>query len=166
MLADFVMASCPPPSALSVANAQFFYADVQWVSGGAANWNVEYGVSGFGLGSGQRQAVTSASATTLTGLQHSTTYDFYVQDSCGISDVSSWVGPLSFTTLDICPDLDSVSLNHVTDNSATFDIYTNGNSNEWDIQWGPAGFPQGVGIITKVILYNFNKIFLIKSTGD
>ncbi len=165
MLADFVMASCPPPSALSVANAQFFYADVQWVSGGAANWNVEYGVSGFGLGSGQRQAVTSASATTLTGLQHSTTYDFYVQDSCGISDVSSWVGPLSFTTLDICPDLDSVSLNHVTDNSATFDIYTNGNSNEWDIQWGPTGFPQGVGIITKVIGNPADLLNLQKSTA-
>jgi protein associated with RNAse G/E len=149
LLADFVAASCPPPSSLGVANAQYFYADVIWNSGGATSWNVEYGVSGFGLGSGTAQVVSNAAATTLTGLQHSTTYDFYVQDSCGAADVSSWVGPFSFTTLDICPDIDSVKLNAVTGNSASFDIYSGGNGTDWDIQWGPTGFAQGLGILTQ-----------------
>ena len=58
---------------------------------------MEYGLSGFTLGSG-----TSTSTTTplysMSGLSDNTSYDVYVQADCGSGNVSQWVGPLSVTT--------------------------------------------------------------------
>ena len=90
--------SCIPPSSLGATNVGTTTADLFWSTGGAANWNVEYGSVGFALGSGTRMAVTNDTLA-LTGLSASSTYDFYVQDSCGVGDVSSWSGPYTFVTL-------------------------------------------------------------------
>ena len=34
----------------------------------------------------------------IPSLSSNTSYDFYVRDSCGLGDVSSWTGPYTFTT--------------------------------------------------------------------
>jgi hypothetical protein len=67
---------------------------------GTSSWNVEYGVSGFTPGTG-----TLVSATTnpyvlgsLNPLQANISYDFYIQSNCGIGDLSTFLGPFSFTT--------------------------------------------------------------------
>ncbi len=164
ILADFKMPACAAPSALTTVNVQFFYADVAWTSGGATAWNVEYGKTGFNLGVGTTQVITGVPATTLSGLNHSTTYDYYVQDSCNATDQSSWVGPFTFTTKNICPELDSMALKAVTGNSATFDIYSQGTNRDWDIQWGPTGYPIGLGIVTKVSGNPANLLNLSNST--
>lgn len=88
---------CVAPSALGMASATQTSADIYWTSGGAANWNVEYGPTGFTPGTGTVVAATNDTITVST-LMASSCYDFYVQDSCGLGDVSSWTGPFNFCT--------------------------------------------------------------------
>lgn len=90
--------TCAVPQSLGATNITSSTADIYWTGGGAADWNVEYGTSGFSMGSG---TLVNATNDTLSigSLNSNTTYDFYVRDSCGVGNVSAWVGPFSFTTL-------------------------------------------------------------------
>ena len=49
--------ACPAPTALATANATTTSIDISWTSGGAANWQIEYGPVGFAV-SGPAQAET------------------------------------------------------------------------------------------------------------
>jgi hypothetical protein len=90
--------TCPAPSNLMATSSPAgTSADLDWTSGGSTLWNIEYGPAGFTKGTGTVEAVTTKPHTIL-GLSIATDYDFYVQDSCGVGDLSSWVGPHSFTT--------------------------------------------------------------------
>jgi hypothetical protein len=89
--------TCPPPSNLGAFNITSNSAEVYWSTGGSANWNVEYGTAGFPLGSGTLVAATNDTLA-LSGLAASTSYEFYVQDSCAVGDVSAWIGPFSVIT--------------------------------------------------------------------
>jgi len=90
--------SCPPPSSLVASAVSSNSVTLQWASGGAANWQVEYGPVGFIPGTGTIVSVTS-NPFTLTGLAVTTAYDIYLRDSCGTADVSAWIGPLNITTV-------------------------------------------------------------------
>ncbi|MFK7832801.1 MAG: hypothetical protein AB8B52_05975 [Winogradskyella sp.] len=63
----------------------------------SATYTLEYGVSGFTLGSGTRISITDATAQ-LTNLQGSTTYDVYIQTDCSLNNSSDVTNPFSFTT--------------------------------------------------------------------
>ena len=80
-------------TAISTDGATIDYTN----SNTSTNTNIEYGALGFVQGTG-----TSLSYTTipfsLTGLMSGTTYDYYLQSDCGMGDLTSWVGPFSFTT--------------------------------------------------------------------
>lgn len=87
--------SCPPPSNLTVDTVISNTATLSWTTGGASNWNIEYGPAGFTPGTGT--LVTNVTNPyTLTGLALASGYDVYVQDSCGVGDVSPWIGPEYF----------------------------------------------------------------------
>ena len=89
--------SCPAPTNANFISATITTADISWTSGGASDFNVEYGPVGFALGSGI--TVNSTNDTLqLTGLTAGTTYEYYVRDSCGAGDVSTWEGPVTFNT--------------------------------------------------------------------
>ncbi len=90
--------TCPKPSFLSLDFAWIDFVQLSWTSGGASDWNIEYGPVGFSPGTGTQISVNSNPAV-ISNLSANTSYDFYVRDSCGINDVSVWVGPLSATTL-------------------------------------------------------------------
>ncbi len=90
--------SCPKPQALALDLAWHDKVTLSWLSGGASNWEIEYGTTGFTVGTGTRVPVSTNPAT-ITGLSANLTYDFYVRDSCGLGDVSSWEGPLNVKTL-------------------------------------------------------------------
>ena len=68
-------------------------------NGSETSWNIEYGVSGFGQGSGGTIINVSSNPYTLTGLSSATNYDYWVQADCGSDGQSYWVGPFTFTTL-------------------------------------------------------------------
>jgi PKD repeat protein len=90
--------TCPVPSAFTSALIGDTSATFTWTSGGASNWQIEYGPAGFTPGTG---TIVNASTNpfTLTGLSPLTSYSFYLRDSCGTGDVSDWVGPVDLTTL-------------------------------------------------------------------
>jgi len=87
---------CPGPGGVNISNVTRNTATVSWTSL-ATDHKVEYGPTGFAQGTGT-QVSPATSPVTLTGLQGSTTYDVYIQDSCSATSVV-WVGPYSFTTL-------------------------------------------------------------------
>lgn len=91
--------SCPAPTNLGVDPLSLILtsADVYWTSGGASDFNVEYGVAGFTQGAGTMVNATNDTLS-LSSLSAGTEYEFYVRDSCGAGDVSLWEGPFSFVT--------------------------------------------------------------------
>ncbi len=90
--------ACPKPANLTVSNATANSVDLAWTSGGATDWQIEYGTTGFTQGNGTI-AAANANPSTLSGLSPSTTYDFYVRDSCGVGSTSDWIGPVTLNTL-------------------------------------------------------------------
>ncbi len=91
-------ASCPGPNSLSETNIATNSVDLGWSENGSAtNWEIEYGASGFTQGSGTTISVSS-NPYGLSGLNTSTTYDWYVRANCGAGDNSTWAGPSTFTT--------------------------------------------------------------------
>ncbi len=89
--------NCPQPSNLVVNSNTASSITLGWTSGGASNWQIEYGPVGFSTGSG---TIVNANSNpfTLTGLSPNTPYSIYLRDSCGVGDVSFWIGPIPART--------------------------------------------------------------------
>ena len=90
--------TCLKPNNLIANNISSNSADLQWntlISGNLSN--IEWGNTGFTLGSGT--FVGNITSYLLTNLNSNTNYEFYVQEICSPSDLSSWEGPFSFKTL-------------------------------------------------------------------
>ncbi len=138
---------CPSPSSLSATQITQTNASLSWVTGGASNWGLEYGLSGFTLGSGTRISTTTPSYT-VSSLTPGRSYQFYVRDSCGVGHVSSWAGPHTFRTLG-CLAPTGLKLDTITEITATVS-WTSGGASNWNIEYGPINFPLGSGIF----LYN------------
>lgn len=60
---------------------------------GTSAWELEYGFSGFSLGTGT-VINTSENFIDVNGLQSGQTYEFYVRTNCGSQGFSSYLGPL------------------------------------------------------------------------
>lgn len=97
---DYTFVVVPIPTCLPVTDLQIDgetvnSLDISWTPGDSeTDWNIEWGVPGFvpGTGAGIDSAEQSSSASfTITGLDHSTFYDVYVQASCSSTDSSFWI---------------------------------------------------------------------------
>ena len=89
--------SCPKPKNVVLSNIGGTSVQVAWTSGGATNWQIEYGPTGFTPGSGTLINVSN-NPFTIGGLAGNTTYDVYVRDSCGPINFSPWAQKETFTT--------------------------------------------------------------------
>ena len=94
------------PQTLNANNITSSSADLSWVAGGTESvWELTWGVQGFVTGSGTLVPMLNANSYNLTGLSANTSYDFYVKADCGFgtgsSNLSSWAGPFTFTTLSL-----------------------------------------------------------------
>jgi len=72
-------------------------------NGNATQWNVEYGLEGFALGSGTL-VITQDTVAEINDLAEFVTYDFYIRPVCG----GSWFGPI---TIIVAPYWDEVVTN-------------------------------------------------------
>ncbi|TPD70679.1 GEVED domain-containing protein [Flavobacterium microcysteis] len=86
--------SCMPPTDLGAGNITLTSAQLSWMGEGTV-FDVEYGPSGFTLGTGT-QASSVANPYNATGLTSDRMYQFYVRRDCGAGDKSVWAGPFSF----------------------------------------------------------------------
>ncbi|MDA7787470.1 T9SS type A sorting domain-containing protein, partial [bacterium] len=94
--------SCPAPSNLSANTSTAGTALLDWTGGSSpfgGTFNIEWGPTGFNQGNGTIVNNINSNSYLLSGLGSLTTYDYYVQEVCGANDLSSWVGPLTFTTI-------------------------------------------------------------------
>ena len=75
--------TCPKPKYVTASNPTETSIDLAWSEmGNASAWDIEYGPTGFAQGSGTIVPANS-NPFTLTELNHSTGYDFYVRANCG-----------------------------------------------------------------------------------
>ena len=93
--------TCNNPVGLTIQNVGSTDADAFWSSLSGYS-NIAWGAPGFTPTTPNQTAITGGSAA-LTGLAPNTTYDVYVQDSCDNGLLSSWVGPITFTTVSCAP---------------------------------------------------------------
>jgi hypothetical protein len=89
--------TCPAPSAVTVAQSTTTAA-FSWNPAGASHQNYVFGPAGTNPATGTIMT-TQNDTVSVSGLMPSTPYTFWVRDSCGVGDVSTWVGPLDFNTL-------------------------------------------------------------------
>lgn len=74
-----------------------------YTGGSPEYYEVEYGTAGFALGTGTRVATSfGSSSKTITGIQASTAYDFYVRSYCSSGENTAFV-KFSFTSMTGCP---------------------------------------------------------------
>jgi hypothetical protein len=106
----FTPPTCPAPRDLNQTAATTTTVDFSWTSGGASDWQVDYGAVGHIAGTGTVFTTTTASAN-ISSLTGSSCYDVYVRDSCGPGDVSIWVGPFQICTAWQAPFLENFDSN-------------------------------------------------------
>ncbi|MDO7601057.1 MAG: PKD domain-containing protein, partial [Schleiferiaceae bacterium] len=114
--------NCPAPTNLAVTPLTSTTASVSWLSGGSGTAVLEYGPTGFTVGTGTLVTTTS-NPYILTGLTAGVLYDLYVVDSCGASSYSTLTGPVSMQTFNC-----SNGCVYTLDLSDTF-------GDGWDANW-------------------------------
>lgn len=80
------------PSAIAVTMTSANSITLSWQSSATSSWQIGYRE----LTSGGIKTVTNATSNpfTINGLSHSTAYELWVRDSCGISDIGLWEGAI------------------------------------------------------------------------
>ncbi len=159
---NFGIVICPMASNQLESDLQALQVQLNWTSGGASNYDIEYGTLGFVKGTGTTVSTTDTFKV-ITGLTAEMDYDWYVRDSCGTGNASSWTGPSSFTTLATCPAPTNQLETSLTTTSVQFN-WTSGGSNNYAIEYGPTGFTQGAGTHVAVATDTFKVISLTPST--
>lgn len=94
---------CASPFNLNAYNIDSTSADLIWDSynDAGSSWNIEWGNAGFSQGTGSVVSNLSSVIYSLEGLNDDTDYEYYVQELCDNSFLSTWTGPFSFTTLSL-----------------------------------------------------------------
>ena len=121
-----IVATCPDPSNVTIGQVTNSSVELNWQAGGSEDsWNVRYGPEGFGIFSGQGVTVNNIFVNNffVTGLDESTSYDFYVQSIC-TGNNSNWIGPFNSTTLNIIGNTKSQNVN----------VYPNPNNKKFSVQ--------------------------------
>ncbi|GGG56167.1 hypothetical protein [Bizionia arctica] len=94
---EVIVAQCDQPQNITVNNITFDSASIIWDNDGNTSYTLEYGLSGFSIGSGTSIDINSNSAS-LSNLSGNSIYDVYVKANCSASNMSLYTGPISFTT--------------------------------------------------------------------
>jgi PKD repeat protein len=125
-----IVATCPDPSNIIIGQISNSSVELNWLAGGSEDsWNVRYGPEGFGIFSGLGVTVNNIFVNNffVTGLDESTSYDFYVQSIC-TGNNSNWIGPFNSTTLNIIGNTNSQNVSvYPNPNNKIFSIQTSTN---------------------------------------
>ncbi len=128
-------------------------ATATWSCGNNSGFEVEYGTSGFAIGSGIR-FTTATPAATLTGLAEATDYDLYVRTLCNGEHHSPW-NTITFSTLnsttDTCHSVTLPVADSVGDHTASLSWQPgDNNSSIFMVEYGLQGFAHGDGTMLEV----------------
>jgi hypothetical protein len=117
-LDNFVVQSpptCTAPISFASSSITSTSITVDWTELGiATSWQVEYGVTGYTLGTGISSGGVTTKPHTIPSLNANTEYEVYVRSVCGSSDSSNWVGPITVFTGYCAPAPINVDGNGIT----------------------------------------------------
>lgn len=123
---------CIPASALIAENITETTADLSWTDLGATGvtWDLEWGPTGFTLGTGTAVNGLTTPNLMLTGLTAGSSYEYYVLTNCA-SSTSTVSGPSSFITAtpgETCANAFPMTVEAICDgtNSVTFNFANGG----------------------------------------
>src|SRR5690606_25309805 len=97
---NFTTIECEALEKISVYDITETTAHLVWYMATEVS-ELEYGPTGFVMGTGTKISLTDSYWYDLENLTPSTTYDVYVRNVCG-SNYSPYSEVTSFTTLDVC----------------------------------------------------------------
>ena len=133
------------------------HIDLSWSNGDFDGSEIQYGIEGFTLGTGSTTQLTTTypSYARISNLNADTSYDFYVRNTCGNNGFSTWIGPVTHSTLEEplnanCLDPFNFTLNQIYTTSAGSDVLVfsweamNGEST-WQLHKVGYGQPVGTG---------------------
>lgn len=113
--------TCFAPSSVVTSGVTTNSADISWTApttAPASGYDVYYSTSNTApTTSSTFTNIPSGTSTTLSSLASATVYYVWVRSNCATSDQSSWVGPLSFTTL--CDTISSLPWSENFDSMTT-----------------------------------------------
>lgn len=89
--------TCNPPSNLQLVSLSDTTIELSWDENNETAWEIEYGPTGFALGTGTVEN-TSQNSFNIEGLSPSTTYEIYVRANCGSDGFSTYSDALVITT--------------------------------------------------------------------
>ena len=92
---------CTAVNGLNISNVTSTSSTLTWIAPDTqTEWEIQYGYSGFTLGSGgMTEFATGTPTHNFKGLIKNSTYDVYVRPICGDDIVGAWSSRISFTTL-------------------------------------------------------------------
>ncbi|MCB0466242.1 MAG: fibronectin type III domain-containing protein, partial [Aequorivita sp.] len=132
--------ACPAPTDIAVSNITANSAEVGWIAGGnETEWEIKYGPSGFDPDTSGVSVIDNDGllGETLSNLDANTNYDLYVRAVCDLDTQSDFVGPESFSTMELYIS---------TENFSNFSYYPNPVKNQLTLT---ANAP-----IENVLIYN------------
>ncbi|WP_136480126.1 fibronectin type III domain-containing protein [Cognatitamlana onchidii] len=139
--------SCSNPINPMVTNITGRTADFSWEStDDETNWEIQYGFSGFNV-SGATTVFTTDNPYTLTSLLPERSYDVYVRAVCGIGDSSEFIGPITFTTTELCPTPTNFRVDSATKNSAELSWDDVSGDAQWEVEYKVGYFSPGLGTV-------------------
>lgn len=131
--------NCLPPLDFSPRAVGGLEAVFEWqAQGGESQWEVEYGLQGFELGSGSTN-VANQSEIVVDNLQPFTSYDIYIKTICSSEGFSTVEGPLNFVTREACPVPQNIIFSDIQFSSILVDWEDLG-ATSWELEYGLEGF--------------------------
>lgn len=91
--------ACQQPTSLNLENVDICSISLNWETNGESSFKVEYGVSGFELGTGRVMNSTENNIVIDTYINQGITYDIYVRANCGSNGYSEYSEALVVTTV-------------------------------------------------------------------
>jgi len=93
--------SCATPSNLDVSNITINQAEITWNNSDNFNdFEIEFGPSGFTIGTGTTVSGITPQSYVVSGLQKGTAYDVYLKKDCGYNDSTTLM--TTFSTVGYC----------------------------------------------------------------
>lgn len=131
--------------------------NLSWVAGeDESQWQIQYGTQGFVLGSGTIVTATNTNFT-VSGLNPSNNYQFYLRSVCDATNNSTWIGPILVEATvqnPNCLNPSLLSASRVSGDNTKINVNwtAGGTETSWEVQYGNAGFGIGSGTVLQSTL--------------
>lgn len=138
---------CPSPNNVSGAFTSSTNVTLTWSpADGESSWQIQYGISGFALGTGSL-ANSSTTTAAISNLVSTNSYDFYIRSVCSAEEFGSWWGPFTIAPPNPnCATPSGLTVVRNPDNtSATVNWTAGGTETTWQVLYVSAGFSPSVG---------------------